>query len=100
MLDVTGCTDLFGGEAALLARSSLQRGGVGALAVRWLASRMPPQRWRAPDSTAESFSLARRLLRLPRCRLARCGCWMFVSSVSTGSAFTASVTSCGSPVRR
>jgi protein ImuB len=35
VLDVTVCTDLFGGQAALLARvsSSLQRGGVGALAV-------------------------------------------------------------------
>ena len=35
VLDVTGCTGLFGGEASLLARvsNSLQRGGVGALAV-------------------------------------------------------------------
>ena len=35
VLDVTGCTDLFGGEAALLARvsDSLQRGGVAAQAV-------------------------------------------------------------------
>ena len=35
VLDVTGCTDLFGGEAALLARigASLDRGGVHARAV-------------------------------------------------------------------
>jgi protein ImuB len=35
VLDVTGCTDLFGGEAALLreVRDSLQRGGIAAQAV-------------------------------------------------------------------
>ena len=101
VLDVTGSTGLFGGEASLLAQVSSSLHAAGSVSWPcWRASRTPPQRWRAPDSTAGSFCLARRLPRLPRCRLARCGCRMFVSPVSTGSAYTASVTSCGSPVRR
>ena len=72
----------------------------GASWLCWRVSRMQPRRWCGPDSTAGSFSLARRLPRLPRCRLARCGCRMFVWPVSTGSVCTASVTSCGNPVHR
>ena len=101
VLNIAGCTELFGGEAPLLARISagLARGGIAARAVI-PTSRTLRRHWPAPGSTASSCRPVKIApwSRAYQCRC--CACRPTVWRGCCGSDCSASATCCASPVRR